>query len=347
MDVTSEDLKHAANEGLITGQQAQALWAFWQERKQDVPRFQTAHILYYLGGLLAMGAMSLFMNLAWQRMGGWGLTGIALAYAVAGVWLTEYWLSRRQWRIPAGISAAFVVVLTPLAVYGVQLAMGWWETQAPYRDYHRLIDGRWLAMELLTLVVGVAMLWRYRLPFLVMPLAVTLWYMSMDLTPWLLTDPDVQWALRKWVSLWFGLGMVLLAVCVDLRVGRKPDFTFWLYHWGALAFWVALSWMDSGNEMARLAYMAVNLLLIAAGAVLARRVFAVLGGLGVAGYVGHLAYRVFQDSLLFPLVLTAIGLAVVYLGILWQRHELSISQTLGRLLPAQWQSRVASWRTVA
>ena len=32
-----------------------------------------AHILYYLGGLIAIGAMTLFMTLGWERFGGGGL----------------------------------------------------------------------------------------------------------------------------------------------------------------------------------------------------------------------------------------------------------------------------------
>jgi spore maturation protein SpmA len=60
----------------------------------------------------------------------------------------------------------------------------------------------------------------------------------------------------------------------------------------------------------------------------------VFGGLGVAGYLGHLAYEVFEDSLLFPIALTLIGLVIVWLGILWQRHEQRVSERLRSLLPA-------------
>jgi hypothetical protein len=52
--------------------------------------------------------------------------------------------------------------------------------------------------------------------------------------------------------------------------------------------------------------------------VLSRRVFAVFGGLGVAGYLGYLASHLFRDSLLFPFALTLIGLAVIGAGLWWQ-----------------------------
>ena len=81
------------------------------------------------------------------------------------------------------------------------------------------------------------MLWRYRLPFLVMPIAVTLWYMSMDLTPYLFGEADATWELRKRVSLWFGLLIVLLAFWVDIRTRHDKDYAFWLYLFGVVAFW--------------------------------------------------------------------------------------------------------------
>jgi hypothetical protein len=334
MELNRGLLRDATKRGLLSEQQADQLWQFLQEIHEDTPSFRITHILYYLGGLIAIGAMSLFMTLGWERFGGWGLFAIALAYAVAGLWTTEFFLHRSRLPIPAGITATFVVVLTPLAVYGVQAALGWWVEGLAYREYHTHIDWRWMLMELATLATGAVMLFRYRLPFLVMPVAVTLWYMSMDLAPFLFGQADVTWELRKLVSLWSGLLIVLLAVWVDLRARHDKDFAFWLYLFGVLAFWGGLSLMRSDSELSKFLYLCINLALIAVGATLSRRVFAVFGGLGAAGYLGHLAHDVFKDSLMFPFVLTFIGLGVIGLGLVWQRHEGTITTTLRGLLPA-------------
>jgi hypothetical protein len=277
--------------------------------------------------------MSLFMTLGWERFGGWGLLFIAFAYAGAGLWLTEFFLKRRRLPIPAGITATFVVVLTPLAVYGFQAALGWWAEGKVFREYHTHIDWRWMFMEFATLASGAVMIWRYRLPFLVMPIAATLWYMSMDLTPFLFGDADSMWELRKLVSLWFGVLIVLLAFWVDIRTRYDKDYAFWLYLFGVVAFWGGLSMMQSDSELNKFIYLCINLMMIAVGAVLSRRVFVVFGGLGAAGYLGHLAHDVFKDSMMFPFVLTIVGLGVIYLGIIWQRHEEMISTKLRELLP--------------
>ena len=354
VQITPALLDEAARRGLLSTEQGQALWAFLaeheREQQHDTPRFKAAHILYYLGGLIAIGAMTLFMTIGWEQFGGTGLLLISLVYGTAALLLTEYLFGRKHLMLPAGLTAVLAVVMVPLAVYGAQHAIGLWSDgdsrHTAYRDFHYYIDWRWLVMEFATLAAGAVALWRYRLPFLVLPVAVTLWYMSMDLTPLLLGGDTYSFFshLGKLISLWFGLAMTLLAFWVDLRSRHTKDFAFWLYIFGVLTFWGALSSMDSGSEWGKLVYCAINLLMIAVGAALSRRVFAVFGGFGIAGYLGHLSYSVFKDSLMFPLALTAIGLAVVAVGIYWQRHEAAIGHALRSFLPAPMRELVEQRR---
>lgn len=333
MNIDRSLLAQAAARGLIGAEQAEALWAFLAEQQAGAPSFRFTHVLSYLGGLIAIGAMTLFMTLGWERFGGPGLLALALAYATLALLLTEHLLHRRQLPIPAGICAALVVALTPLAVYGLQVTMGAWAEGRVYRKFHTHIDWRWTLMELATLAVGAVLARRYRLPFLLMPVAVTLWYMSMDLTPFLFGREDTSWDLRKLVSLWFGLLMLLVAFWIDLRTRSGKDFAFWLYLFGMLAFWGGLTLTPSQSAWSALGYLAINLLLLVLGPILGRRVFTVFGGLGVAGYLSYLAYGAFKISLLLPFILSAIGLAIVYLGIVWQRHEARIGARLRGWLP--------------
>lgn len=357
MNIDRSQLRTAVDRGLISEAQAGQLWALFEEQSKDRPAFTFTHVLYYLGGLIAIGGMSLYVTLGWERLGGGQIFLIAAGFALVGLVLTHYLLETENLPVPAGLTGAFVVAVTPLAVYGLQLWFGWWDGKQPYRAYHTLIDGRWIVMELATLAAGAAMLWRYGLPFLVMPVAGTLWYMSMDLAPLLhgylygadSTAPGwvgALWRLRQLVSIGFGLLVVLVAVLVDMRSDGKRDFAFWLYLAGVAAFWGGLSSMESGSEFGKIVYCAINVAMMCIGAVLSRRVFAVFGALGIAGYLGYLASRVFADSLLFPVAVTLIGLGVVLLGVLWQRHEQDITQRLRRYLPDSLRQLIES-RTAA
>jgi hypothetical protein len=340
MRVTRSVIDEAVTRGVLADQQARALWDFLVKREQETPSFKPAHILYYLGGLVAIGAMTLFMTLGWERFGGGGLVLISLVYCAVALLLTEFFRAREHLAIPAGITATLAVVMVPLAVYGAQHLLGFWPSEGPrawaYRDYHTHIDWRWLMMELATLGAGAAALWRYRLPFMVMPIAVTLWYMSMDLTPFLFGGDATDFFSDrgKLVSMYFGLAMTVLAFVVDVRSYKSKDFAFWLYLFGVLTFWGGLSSMHSDSELSKFVYCCVNLLMIAIGAALSRRVFAVFGGLGVAFYLGHLSHTIFKDSMLFPVALTAIGLAIIGAGVYWQRHEAAIGERLRAFLPS-------------
>jgi hypothetical protein len=354
--VQQADLLAAVQAGIISAAQAQQLWSRWQASAPAAsavalapghasmagPIFSFTNTLYYFGGMVAIGAMTLFMSLGWQAFGAWGLLAISLGYLVACLKVADH-LKARQLPVPAGILATLAVVLVPLIVWCAQHGLGLWPPggTSSYSAYHTHINWRWLMLEFATLAAGVVMLWRYRLPFMVMPIAVTIWYLSMDVAHALMQQGERwDWDFLRDVSLVFGLATCFIAAWVDVRSRRatqpewRQDYAFWLYVYGTLMFWGGLSLRDSDSEWGKAGYCLINLLLVFGGAVIGRRVFTVFGGLGVALYLGHLSHKVFGDSLMFPFALTLIGLGLVALGIWWQRHEARINSRLNRWLPA-------------
>lgn len=345
MDIKHRDLEDASQSGLISQEQIEPLWIFLQNRPVETAQFRATHILFYLGGSIAMSAMSLFMTLGWQSFGGLGIFLIACAYALGACVLADWLLWRKQQPVPAGLLGALAVTMVPLAIYGLQEHLGYWSNlHGQYRDFHRYIDWRWLMMELGTLIFGVLLLWRYKLPFMVMPLAAVCWYLSMDLTPFLFQDEDISWHLRQQVSMVVGLLMLLLAFWIDIRTRHTLDFAWWLYLFGLMAFWGGLSIQNSDSEWAKFGYCLINLTLIALGGILGRRMFAIFGGIGISGYLGYLAWDLFQDSMLFPFILSFIGFAIMWLGLRWQKYEGVIQQRLRSSLPATIQELLARHR---
>ena len=353
------DIEAAVQKGAIHPAEAHALWAEWadpgnprrvkgvQQAAAPVPvahteaaRFSFGHVLYYFGGMLAIGAMSLFMTYGWALLGAWGSAAIATAY-LYGAWRVARHLHSRNLFVPAGILATLAVCLVPLVVWSVQVGLGLWPEggTSGFGAYHRYINWRWLTLEFATLAAAVVMLRAFRLPFMVMPVAVTLWYLSLDLCHLVMQTEGFDWQFTRDFSLVSGLFVCALAVWVDLRcrlatqAQDRQDFAFWLYLFGAVMFWAGLSLRHSDSEVSKAIYCLINVGLVFWGAAINRRVFTVLGGLGVAIYLGYLAARVFQDSLAFSFVLSLLGLGVVALGVWWQRHEARIHQRLAGWLP--------------
>ena len=121
MKITRKNLDDAVGENIITAEQADKLHAYLTSVPGAGPAFNFTNVLYYLGGLIAIGAMTLFMNLGWESFGGWGIFFISLAYAGIGLKLTDKFRQSGH-AVPAGICATFAVALTPLAIYGLQQA---------------------------------------------------------------------------------------------------------------------------------------------------------------------------------------------------------------------------------
>ena len=172
-----------------------------------------------------------------------------------------------------------------------------------------------------------------RFPFITFPIAFALWYMSMDLTPLFVGRYDFTFDERAWVSLIFGALLLVVAYLVDLR-GKGEDYAFWLYFFGLAAFWGGMTSLNSDSEVSKFIYFLINLGLIGISLLLRQRVFLVAGSIGSFIYLGHLAWEIFEDSLMFPFVLTLGGLAVIALGVWYQKRRQAIEARLLGLFPA-------------
>jgi hypothetical protein len=333
MKLTRQDLRWAVEESILQRGQDEQLWQALERRSENRPRFDAANVTYYAGALVVLGAMGWFFTEAWERLPGIALTGIAVVYAavfvLAGRWLWD----RLGLRVPGGLLYTVAVGMTPLAIYGVLRQFGLWPHGDPgkFRGFHEWVKGSWIALEFGTIVAGAIALRFRRFPFLTAPIAVALWYLSMDLAPLMLNVPN--WSEREWVSIWFGLVMLVVAYAVDRRRDLE-DFAFWLYLFGLVAFWGGLSLLDSNSELGRFLYCLINVGLIAVSLVLRRVAFVVFGACGVTGYIGYLAYRIFEDSMLFSLALTFLGVALIALGVIYQRNRRQIEHALHARVPA-------------
>ena len=311
MAYTESDLRAAAMAGVLEGAQLARLLEFLRARGTSAtreaapaPRFDVAHLLWYAGALIVMTAMGLFSTLAFSQMGGQALAATALIYAAAFTAAGHHLWHTKGLRTPGGLLIAVAVSMAPLAVYGIQDALGLWGQfgrPGTVHDVDVWNKGSWIFMEIASIVAALIALRFYPFPFIVVIIGLALWFMSMDLAPWIAGKAYADWDLRQQVSLWFGLATLVVAWIVDCR--RHGDFAFWLHLFGMLAFWGAISFTSGGTPLDKALYCAMNVLLLFVAVFLDRRVYAVFGVIGISFYLGDLANKVFRDSLLFPFAL--------------------------------------------
>ncbi|MET0606928.1 MAG: hypothetical protein ABWZ80_10755 [Beijerinckiaceae bacterium] len=342
------DFMAAATAGLITPDQAAKLADFFRDWRPEgaqptatgaEPVLQKrgvnlADVLWYAGALIIISAMGMFTTIAFSALGGGALLAIAIGYAIAAT-LAGANLWNKGLTTPGGLLIAVAVSMAPLAMYGLQDALGWWGTfgdPGAYNGYYDWVKGSWLPMEAATLIAALIAIRFFPFGFIAMIAALALWFMSMDLAPWLSKTGALTWELRRMVSMWFGLIVIIAAWIVDLRQ-QRADYAFWLHLAGITAFWCGLTFSSSDSEVAKLLYCVLNVGLLGVAVFLGRRIYAVFGTIGIATYLGYVSSKLFMDSILFPFVLSAIGLGVIGLGLAYRRHSARFAAALEQALP--------------
>jgi len=337
---SESDLRAASAAGVLDAAQLARLFAFLGQRAALAPaatgpRFDVAHLLWYAGALIVIGAMGLFSTLAFSQMGGQALAVTAFVYAGL-FWAGGHYLwHTKKLHTPGGLLIAIAVSMAPLAVYGIQDALGWWGqfgNPGAYQGFYVWIKGSWIFMEVAAIVAAALALRHYRFPFIVSIIAVALWFMSMDLAPWIAQTAHADWETQRRVSIWFGLAILIVAYVTD-RAQRSGDFAFWLYLFGLLAFWGGVTAASGGTAFEKALYCALNVGLLFIAVFLARRAFAAFGVIGISFYLGDLASHVFKDSLLFPFTLSLIGVGVIAAGLLYYRNQDRIAAWFDANLP--------------
>lgn len=334
MTITGEDLESLVRDGVIDRDTARRIADHVGARPEGEAGESDGgtRLAYFLGAGVVMAATGWFLNEAWLRYGGWALGGGALFYGVAFWGAAESLRARPGYRLPAGLLVTLSVWTVPLVVFGLQDALALWpsgEYPGPFSSYGAAVERNWLTMEG-GLVLASAVALRHRpTPYLQIPLVVGLWFLSMDLValaaglpPGLVPEGAVRAATLVFGGAVGGAGFLL-----DRRT--EEDHARWLYLLGTLALWGALT--HGGVD--RPVYPAANLGLLVAGVLVRRRTLMVFGALGVFVYLSYLASDVFADSLLFPVALTALGIAIMGTGLLYRENRERVEALLRRWVP--------------
>ena len=345
------ELEPAVEAGIITRDQADRLTAFLEARRQAAAaqhgpamapaKFDFSHVLWYAGALIVISALGLFTTLAFVEMGPQALTFTAIAYGAGFVALGRFFWGRPGLMTPGGLLIACAVNMVPMAIYGVQATFELWPLPfgdpGNYESFYDWLNASWVYMDIGTVLAGVLALRYFPFPFIAAIMAGALWFLSMDLVPWvayvLFKTQDFTWSMRDAVSMWLGVTLIVAAWGLDLKRWRAGDFAFWLHLAGVICFWCSLSAHSSDNGFLKFVYFLINVAMVILAVFLGRRVYAVFGAFGISLYLGYLASDVFVDSLLFPLALSAIGLGVIGLGIWYFRKQQVIALWLVTTLP--------------
>ncbi len=283
-------------------------------------------VLVWLGVMLVIGAHGWWSTEGYEALGIGLVLGLTLVWQ-AGFLLAAEW-SRREGHgsLEAGF-ATVVAFYTPLTIYCLQRMAGVEFDFDNYGDFYQWVSGGWVFMEVASIAVAIALLWRYRRPFVTFPLTVFIGFMLMDLTARILeTGSDDEFGSIERVVLVGGALMIAAAVVLDLRGWRR--FAFWphLVGLGLVAWGIPLSCDGQTWSL----YLSAGLYL-AVGTWLARMLYLAAGGLML-----WIALSISAQGPAFPFVLMFGGIAFIGCAIWLARGDSPMRRWLaGRQLVPQ------------
>lgn len=319
MEISKEQFFQAATKVGLSEENKEALWETL-EAESSKSSF-ISKLLYYFGAMIVISAMTWFMNLGWMAFGGGWLFLISVLYAIVFVLVGSKLWKKEELKIPAGLLITIAVCMVPLAIYGLEFFFGILPDSSThsYNSFYIMIKSSWIWMEMGTVFAGLLALRFYPFSFLTAPIWFAAWFLSMDVIP-LLIGNEGSFELKAWISLAFGALLLLIAYILDHK--DKPEYGFWGYLFGTITFWGSLGALCVNKEGITLfIYLLINILMMVASIILNRKVLMIFGALGTFFYFCHLAYDIFEHSILFPFALTFLGLLTIYLGVLYQKNS--------------------------
>ncbi len=348
LTLTSSDIYSAADEGVLPRADAERLvhWGYEQRFNRSRPvepkapaveqqaGLNLVTVAYYFGAMLMITACAWFLGDKWDDLGSIGILSTCIVYMMVAGGL-GWWLRNKGYLVGGGLLITVAVCLVPLLVYSIENILGLWpdRNRESFQYYHPWMSGSSIVMELATIAAAAFVLRYVRFAFLTAPIAISFWFLSSDLASLFLRTDTLPYETHKWITVFVGLCTLLVGYGLDKYMNkpgaaRSEDFAFWCYLFGMMAFWGGLTLMDSDSEIRRGLYALLNVGLILLAVKLRRSTFLIFGALGVFVYLGHLAYRVFENSFFFPFALALLGLSLILLTVWVQRQVFSRARDL-------------------
>lgn len=342
--IKTDDIRASVAAGILTERQAASLTALAHSRRgareglhpgdEPFELFKGFNEIFIIVGLLilSLGWAGLISAIFDTQI--IGLRYAALWYGIPGavvLWLlSEYFIWRRRMVGPAiALSILFAINAgaTLIAYFANPFMIG-------------LLELSSLQFPLALTTIAVAAFWlRFRVPFAMAMIAVSLFLVAMMAaainqgSPESATDIFLLSAGGPfaWITLGLGIAIFAAAMAFDMsdphRVTRRAANGFWLHVVAAPAMvnTIALSLIDDENLIALLAFLAVIAVI---AMIIDRRSFLITA----IGYVVAVAGTVFGGDGIATTIL-ALGIILLILGAFWEKFRAQLLRRLPSFIP--------------
>jgi len=331
---TPDMLSRGVAQGIISTEQRDALLALGVgggEPREAARAFNGITIAYGVGALVVLFAFGWFLVDRWRVLGNPGVFWLSTAYAAVFL-MVAHVLQREGFATARGVAVLLAVAMVPLAARALGMWTGLWSPElelmcsSPMRPFVAC-QGEPLVIELSAVAAALIALRRIPFPPLMIPIAVVCVTLpERMMRGW--APSDINGVAVGWRFMAVASVVAATAYAIDQHL-RDDDYGFWLWIAAAVTATVAGVNLFSGDASLRHAFLPASLVVLAGAVILRRRVLAVLGIIALFGYLAWLASDVFKLTLAFPVLLAALGVAIIIVTVWLQRRFPAIIRRLG------------------
>lgn len=331
-DLDDRRLDAAVSLGIISAEQAAQIRAIASPRPApSAPQPVGASVLAYaIGAITVLIAMGWFLADRWESLGAGGVLAVVTVYG-ALFSLVAVRMRREGFALAEGVAALLTVALVPLAVIALSELLPWFP-QMPGRSCDaRAFMGEFrfdfwtcrgleFTVELSTLVAAIVA-WRITRfsPFALLVGGIGMRFVF-HVAALVFGGHNGVMAMA-----WLWVICASLAAAVAYRLDREPpsdhDIARWVHLLAAFASAVASVTLVNQFDGLRHLLAAAAFVAFAFSLRMRRAIWTLLGLAWFVSYLGWLAAEVFRDTPVFPIVLAALGIAVIVVTVWIQRNR--------------------------
>lgn len=113
-----------------------------------------------------------------EALGGGGIFAVALLYFGAFNFAGQSFWHNPGWEVVGGVLHTAALGMIPLASYGLLKFLGRWDESLSFHSLFEQVQSQFVFLELSTILVGCGIVYFVRFSFLVAPIAMSLWFLS-------------------------------------------------------------------------------------------------------------------------------------------------------------------------
>jgi hypothetical protein len=335
-------LDAAVQLGVITSDQAQAIRALTPAR--TAPRLPQSvgapAIGYVLGAITVVVAMAWFLADRWKWLGAGGVIAVVCIYLALFLVVARR-LRRDGYELAGGIAVLLAVAMVPVGVIALNEWAQWiipWPAagcsslryDAPFTFDFWGCRGLELVVLLSTLAAALVALRAIRFSLLVLPIA-GIGLRGVFLVATAVFADALGSASLAWVWMIGASLLTATAYVVDRKQRGDTDYALWVHVLAVFAAVVATATILNTHESLRHLLIPGAFVAFTFSLRMRRMPWTLLGIGWFVTYLVWLASDVFENSPFFPIVLAALGLAVIIATVWVQRDSARLVARFGGL----------------